>query len=260
MRVFLSNLQSSSEVPVDINALQTGKIASHRGWLDYVLGFDTAELTPDEVERMRPAVYRWSLRDNTVSYHKIHDAYILTSDGAPLISREATLGALYIIRNPLDIASSAANHWNCSIDEAVDIMCRTGMARDDSKEALPRQVRQRMGSWSEHVSSWVDAPDLNLQVIRYEDMISDPQASFSKAAKFLTLTTDPKRVAKAIRSSSFTECSYQEATNGFREKLHNNAKFFNTGLVGSGREQLTPNQIDRLIRAHAEVMIRFGYL
>lgn len=260
MRVFLNNLKSSGEAPVNINTLQAGKIASHRGWLDYVLGFDTAELTPDEIERIRPEVYRWALRDNSIAYHKIHDAYILTSDGVPLISREATLGALYIIRNPLDVAFSAANHWNCPTDEAVDIMCRRGMARDDSKEALPCQVRQRMGSWSEHVSSWVDASDLNVRVIRYEDMIADPQASFSGAAKFLTLTTDPERVAKAIKFSSFTECSRQESVTGFREKLHNNTKFFNIGSVGVGRKKLTPNQIDRLIRAHAEVMIRFGYL
>lgn len=49
-RAFLRNLQEDGDAPVDINELQTGSIASARGWLDEVLGFDTAELTPDEVE------------------------------------------------------------------------------------------------------------------------------------------------------------------------------------------------------------------
>ena len=90
-RAFLRNLQEDGDAPVDINELQTGNIASARGWLDEVLGFDTAELSPDEVERLRPAVYRWSAaHDDGIGYHKIHDAYIQTIDGEPLVSHEAS--------------------------------------------------------------------------------------------------------------------------------------------------------------------------
>ena len=55
-RTFLRNLIEDGDQPADINDLSTGSIASSRGWLDEVLGFDTAELDPDEVDRLRPEV------------------------------------------------------------------------------------------------------------------------------------------------------------------------------------------------------------
>ena len=90
-RTFLRNLIEDGDQPADINELSTGNIASSCGWLAEVLGFDTAELDPDEVDRLGPEVYRWSLKDNEIGYHKIHDAYTYTRSCEPLISREATL-------------------------------------------------------------------------------------------------------------------------------------------------------------------------
>jgi hypothetical protein len=260
-RAFLRNLQEDGDAPVDINELQTGTIASARGWLDEVLGFDTAELTSDEVERLRPAVYCWSAEhDEDIGYHKIHDAYTLTRDGEPVVSREATLGALYIIRNPIDVAPSAANHWHCSLEDAVENLCRPGLAFCKTRRALPDQVRQRMGSWSEHVLSWVDAPGLNVEVVRYEDMLARPQETFTRAARFLQLPDDPERIAKAIRFSDFHELARQEAEKGFNERPHHTQKFFRQGQSGEGRQRLTREQIERVAQTHAEVMRRFGYL
>lgn len=259
-RAFLQNLLVDGDRPVDINSLNTGAIASGRGWLDEVLGFDTAELTPDEVDRLRPCVYRWSLQDDSIGYHKIHDAYSLTVDGHPIISREATLGAIYIIRNPLDIAPSAASHWGCSLEEAVNKLCQSDMALCKSRTSLPSQVRQRIGSWSNHVLSWVDAPGLTVHVIRYEDMLATPTETFTRAAMFLKLPIEVDRIAKALRFSDFRELSRQEAETGFKERLHHMERFFRRGQSGEGRLNLSRTQIDRLIAAHATVMRRFGYI
>ena len=258
-RAFLRNLQENGAAPVDINELNTGGIASARGWLDEVLGFDTAELTPDEVERLRPEVYRWALRDAGIGYHKIHDAYILTAAGEPLISREATLGALYIIRNPLDVALSAANHWHCSIDAAIASLGNPNMALCRSRQALPAQVRQRLGSWSEHVLSWVDAPELKVEVIRYEDLLAAPLPTFTRAARFLELPHEVERVEKAIRFSAFQELARQEQEKGFRERPQRTERFFRAGQSGGWRQKLTTGQIERVIADHAGVMRRFGY-
>lgn len=262
-RTFLSNLQADGDEPADINDLGgDGGIASARGWLDEVLGFDTAELSQDEVERLRPEVYRWSLRNEAVGYHKIHDAYTLTDDGEPLIGTEATLGALYILRNPLDVAPSAANHWNCSIDQAIDKMSNPDMAMCRGKKALRSQVRQRLLSWSQHVLSWVEAPGLNVETLRYEDMQTDPQAAFSRAARFLQMPDDSERVAKAVRFSDFSELARQEAERGFRERPQHMGvgRFFRSGISGDWRQKLTEAQVQRIIADHGEVMRRFGYL
>lgn len=259
-RTFLRNLQADQATPVDINDLSTGNIASARGWLDEVLGFDTADLTIDEIEQLRPEVYRWSLRDKEIGYHKIHDAYTYTAAAQPLVSCEATLGALYILRNPLDVALSAANHWHCSVDDAIVRMGNPDMALARSRKRLNSQVSQRLLTWSEHVLSWIDAPSLRCEVVRYEDMLHQPLATFTRAAAFLQLPADPERVEKAIRFSDFQELARQETEKGFRERPYHTEQFFRQGKSGDWREKLSPEQVARLIADHSEVMRRFGYL
>lgn len=259
-RAFLRNLIDDAAEPADINDLVAGGIASSRGWLDEVLGFDTAELTHGEVDRLRPEVYRWSLRSDAVEYHKIHDAYVYTTHDEPLIGREATLGALYIVRNPLDVAHSAANHWNCTIDQAIERMGDPGMSLASSRNRLPGQVRQRLRTWSEHVLSWVDAGDLNCLVIRYEDMLMKPQAAFGSAAGFLNLCCDPTRLEKAIRFSDLEVLSRQEQEQGFRERPQHTERFFRRERNSDWRTKLTPEQVNRVIADQGAVMHRLGYL
>lgn len=259
-RSFLYNLQVDRDTPADINHLFTGTIASARGWLDEILGFDTAELHPDEVERLRPSVYRWALHDDELGYHKIHDAYTLTVDNEPIVSTEGTRGALYILRNPLDVAPSAANHWHLSIDETIQRMGYEHQGMTRMPRGLEDQVRQKMLTWSEHVLSWVDAPALNKHVIRYEDMLAKPLETFTQASHFLELPTDPERIEKAIRFSDFKVLAEQEADKGFKERPPHTERFFRQGKSGDWRDKLSTEQIDKIINDHHVVMRRFGYL
>jgi hypothetical protein len=259
-RAFLQNLRNDSHTPVDINELSTGLIASARVWLDEVLGFDTAELSADEIELLRPYVYQWSLEDDQVGYHKIHDAYTLTSECQPIVSKTGTLGALYIIRNPLDIVSSLANHNSVSIDQAIEQMASQNYALSNSKKGIGSQVKQNIYSWSEHVLSWVEEPSLSCLTIRYEDMSSSPIESFTKAAQFLGLPNDPGRIAKAVEFSSFKELAEQEKKGGFKETPIKTTRFFREGKSGGWRSELTGAQIDKVVASHNLVMRRYGYL
>lgn len=173
---------------------------------------------------------------------------------------EATLGALYILRNPLDVASSAANHWNCSIDHAIVNMGNPDTRFARSRKKMAAQLEQRLLNWSGHVLSWADAPGLNCLTIRYEDMLQDPLNTFSRAAAFLQMPKDPQRIEKAIRFSAFSELSRQEAEKGFYERPQHTARFFQQGKSGGWREQLTAEQVARIVAEHGEVMRRFGYL
>lgn len=260
LRSFLFNLQQNGAAPADINDLSTGHIASARNWLDEVLGFDTAELDSGEVERLRPAVYRWTLNNSHISYHKIHDACTLTPDGEHLVNSEATRGALYIVRNPLDVAVSAASHWHLSLDETIDCMRQPDMTLARNQKGLYDQVPQKLLSWSQHVLSWVNATHLNLQVIRYEDMLANPIATFTQAAQFLQLPTEPSRIEKAVRFSDFKILSQQEAEKGFKERPMRAERFFRQGKSGDWLHKLTSSQVHRILTDHGEVMQRFGYM
>ncbi len=259
-RTFLQNLASNEDTPAHINKLNTGSIASSRMWIDDVIGFDTSDLRQDEIESLRPHVYRWMCRGDGVTYHKIHDAYISTAEGHPLVDDVATLGALYIVRNPLDVAPSYASHRNCSIDDAISFMGDPEHALARSRKALPEQLLQFVGTWSQHVRSWVDAEGLNVKVIRYEDMHATPERTFGSAADFLGLEPDTGRRRRAIEFSRFDVVAAQEARSGFRERPPHAERFFRKGVTGDWRSSLTDAQVARIIADHGDVMSRFGYL
>jgi hypothetical protein len=264
-RAFLKNLLISNEEPISINELsieQSDGIGSSRPWADEVLGFDTENLYQWEIDELRPHVYNWTARQATeYSYHKIHDACWQLNSGEWLISKTATAGALYFVRNPLDVAISYANHFQSSIDKAIQCMGESEhcIARNKHRK-LSNQLEQRLLTWSDHVASWVDNPDIDTCVIRYEDMKHRPQTTFTQAAAYLQLPTDPDRIAKAIRFSDFSILQAQEKQDKFKERPPNTASFFRKGIAGDWQQTLTNTQIDQIVRDHSVIMQRFGYL
>ena len=264
-RVFLKNLHEDSNNPVSIQDLsieQSGDIGSSRAWLDETLGFDSADLYQSEIDCLRPQVYAWTAAQaSAYRYHKIHDACWQLESGEWLISSSATAGALYFIRNPMDVAISYANHYQCSIDKAIKRMGESeNCICKNRHQKLTTQTEQRLLSWSQHVISWVDDVEIDTCVIRYEDMKHYPKSTFTKAASYLHLPTAPDKIAKAIRFSDFSILQQQEQQDNFNERLADKGQFFRKGVAGDWRKNLTTQQIDQIMTDHYEVMRRFGYV
>lgn len=261
-RSVLANYLSETDNPIDINKLNTGSIASSRAWVDDVLGADTADMTQSEVEWVRPEIYRWTVQEspNQIGYHKIHDAYSYRPDGRPLVDDVATLGAVYVLRNPLDIVPSMANHNQVDIETAIAQMADPSYALSKATTKLPNQLLQRMGTWSQHVRSWVDAREISVFILRYEDMQSDPISAFGKAFAALQLSHSPEKLRQAVSFSRFENLSAQEMQSGFRERPAKTARFFRKGQVGDWRTTLNAEQVARVIKDHGDIMRRFGYL
>ena len=262
LRAFLHNLLTESPEPASINDLTTGAIASARNWIDDLLGFDTADLYRNEVARLRPDSYRFaSTVASAPQYFKIHDANVRVDGDRRLIDLDATAGALYLIRNPLDVAISLANHNGCSIDRAIDLMADAGHCLSPhADDRLHNQVEQRLLTWSSHVESWVDDPELETEVLRYEDMGTKPQHAFAAAAAFLRIQTDPANIDRAIRHSQFEGLQAQEERDSFRERSTRSSRFFRKGQIGDWKRTLTRSQINRIVDQQGAVMARFGYL
>jgi len=191
----------------------------------------------------------------SVNFMKTHNANI-TLQGTPLIPVPLTRGALYIIRDPLDMALSFAHHYKVSHDHLVKALNSADHTTTPDETVVP----QYLGGWSKHVRSWERARGFPTQVIRYEDMSADPHAAFAAALTFIGAPVDDARLDKAIRFSSFDEASKQETEHGFVEKPKNAARFFRSGKTGEGREGLPAEVIRQIERDHEAVMRRHGYL
>ena len=257
LRAFLHNLLRNPEEGYDINKLDDFTLGeSAYGWYRH---FDERPLeayTEAEVAALRPKVHRHltTLFPDSI-FAKTHCA-VMEDHGFPTVTFDVTAGAIYVVRNPLDVAISYSHHLGASIDDIIGYMAKARA----QVPASNNHVHELLGSWSEHVESWTSKPSAALHVIRYEDMLMKPQTAFSGIVRFLGLKPPRQRLERAIARSSFRVLQVQERRHGFKEKGEFADRFFREGKAGQWRKLLTPEQIDRVVSAHAEQMKRFGYL
>lgn len=257
LRAFLHNLFRNSDEPYDINRLRDFTlIDSDARWYRMLDPRPSTELTKEEVAALRPKVHAamTAASPDTV-FVKTHSA-LVEDRGTPMITLEHTAGAIYVVRNPLDVAVSYSHHYGVSLDEAVAAMNRPGNQSIGNQENFVYEVH---GSWSEHVKSWTATPNPALHVVRYEDLANEPLRAFAGIAGFLGLPVAPERIAQAMERSSFSILREQELRKGFRERSRKSDRFFHSGQVGRGARLLTPSLVGLLCDSHREQMVRFGY-
>ena len=262
VRVLLTNYARDVETPAEINKLDTSAIASSRTWFDEWAGIEASALDDEVIERLRPDVYRCMAREERQTiYMKVHDAWSRTDAGEGLFPPDVTAGVVYILLNPLDMAASCAHHWGLDQEPAVANLCDPQYTISRSLGGMADQLRQRLGSWTTHVKSWLDESDLPVHLVRYEDLRHDPVAAFGGVVRFCGLPQEEDRVRKAVAFSSFDELQRQEREKGFNERsVKAPGGFFRRGEAGSWREELPQHLVQQLIDVHGETMRRFGYL
>ena len=256
MRAFLHNLLQDPSEPIPINELSRFTIGDTMvNWYEEANGGPVENLSDEDLAKLRPKVHRLFTQAFPDSVFVKTHMLLSATFGVPLITMDYTVGAIYIVRDPRDVALSAASHFGTDVDGVVGIM-------NDPKARTwyeHQNVPQYYGTWSQHVESWTEQRHERLLVVRYEDMLEKPFPTFSKVAAFLGLKPPPERIRKAIRFSSFGELRRQEAKSGFVERSDRAQAFFRTGKAGQWKQQLSAEQVERLVSAHAPVMRKFGY-
>ena len=223
-----------------------------------ILGFEPDNvLHRGEIAATRQKVHQ-KIADSAegLIFIKTHNSLVMDR-GYSTINTAVTAGVVYIIRNPLDVAISAAHHNGQTIDQAIEQMAKEGLESKGTDTA----VYEVIGSWSAHVWSWTRNQPRAMHILRYEDMLHEPVATFGNLTRHLLLQTSPEQLAKAIQLSSFERLKAQEMEKGFRERPPGaDQNFFREGRAGQWKEVLTAQQIDRIVKDHYEQMRRFGYL
>ncbi|MBN1413645.1 MAG: sulfotransferase domain-containing protein [Bacteroidales bacterium] len=259
-RAFLTALLNPDDQAIDINNMLPSTIASSRQLFDELAGVPSADLTPEEINCLRPLVYRqYALESDETIYQKVHDAFILLPSGEPLFPADITKAVIYFIRNPLDIAVSFSHHLSISIHKTIAIMNNPTYAFCQRIDKLHNQLRQHLSTWSGHVKSWVDDSGLPLLVIRYEDMHKNPVDTFYQAVSFIGLSNCRNEIETALNKTSFAQLKKQEYEKGFSEKNPNSINFFRKGIVSDWINVLTREQVKQVIDAHGNMMKRFEY-
>lgn len=258
MRVFLANLILDPEQPLPLKAInEVCSSEPNEVWFKPLVKKPVAELSEKRIAALRvKAQERAAAVNKNIIPMKTHS--LLGKDhGYPTISAKASIGVIYIVRDPRDVVISAADHYGLTLDQAVQMMAdKTSRGRGMAGNT----VHELMGSWSDHVRSWMRWKHSPLMVLRYEDMLADSLGQLGMVARKLGITQDEARIRKAVEFSSFKTLQAQEAQTGFIEKSVNSQRFFRSGRAGGWRDLLTQAQAAAIERDHGDQMRRFGYL
>jgi hypothetical protein len=261
-RLFLSQFLANSDTPVDLNSIDLGgSISSSRPAFDEVVGLPSSDLTDDEVDELRPGVYRaWAEHGSGTSFVKVHDANLRLRGGERLFPASVTGCAVHLVRNPLDVAVSLAFHQgHADYDRTVTHLNDRNRVIAGNRRT---QLRQTLLDWSAHTRSWTDEDTFPVETFRYESLVADPVGEFARLVAFVDLdgADDRTRVETAVAGTRFERLQTAEAETGFRERHHRQARFFRSGRSGDWKNELSPSQVASIVDAHADVMRRFGYL
>ena len=261
MRALLRTLmrQEETDDPLDINHLGGGPIAASRHHVERYLGFPASDLAPREVDRLRPACDAALDADLTeVRFRKIHDA-VRNHVGMPLVDGRGARAAVYVIRDPRDVAVSFAHFMGRPMEWAVATLGNPRGALGTDRCTIGTQLRQPLGSWSDHVTGWTRHEELPVVVVRYEDLLVDAGAQLARAAAVAGVPAQPDRVAAAVEEARFEKLQQKENEVGFGERPLKMTRFFRRGQAGAWRDELSGDLAAQVERDHGEVMQRFGY-
>jgi hypothetical protein len=257
LRVFLLNLVTDAPEPVEINklaALTQGD--SQAAWYTPFDARPISALSAKDLARLRPMAHaRIAESSHNSVFVKTHNALVEVA-GTAMISQSLTAAVIYVVRNPLDVALSYADHLGQPVDNIITLMAERGFESPANEFNVP----EHHSDWSSHVKSWTQVPHPALHIVRYEDMTSKPAPTFAAIARFLGIDPPRERLLRAVRFSSFKVLRAQEKKDGFVERTPVQKNFFRAGKSGGWRKKLSAAQVQRILETHREQMERFDYV
>lgn len=260
LRALFSHYLTEEDTKLDINQLRGGMIADNRDLFDEHIGLPSAQLSMKQIRELVPAFHELLAKEfGRDCLVKTHQMCRKTSQGQPFFSKTSTKAAIYLVRNPLDVAVSYAAFINKPIDEMIDLLNKPDAIVNLFKDRLTLVIPYMLGSWSGHVRSWQDQTEIPVIIMRYEDLLADTVASFQKILEFSGFDVDSVKLEQAVTACRFSALAEKERKLGFSEKPTSLGKFFRKGVVGDGRRSLTAEQMAKIIDCHDEVMQDFGY-
>ena len=206
-------------------------------------------------------------KDNgKVKFFKTHSSLCKMHD-SNFTDLKNTLGAIYIVRDPRNVVTSLAHHYNLSIDQATDVMIDKNRLMDKTL----KNCRVFLGSWNFNYNSWKNLLKQNkFLLIKYEDLTNRKKTVLLKIFKYLDLlglksNLDMTKLNKALKTTDFENMKKKEENEMFYEavidsKTGKRKNFFNLGPKNNWRALLDKKNKDKIEKNFEKEMLELGYL
>jgi glycosyltransferase involved in cell wall biosynthesis len=160
--------------------------------------------------------------------------------------------SIYLIRDGRDALCSIAHQKKELIGPGTDFY-------QNLQEVIINDNESFFGGWAQNITKWVEKADL---VIRYEDLISNPQKVLARINKLFPLPTahwDQLPSFKQMKNRINKYGSGVELNIIDSEKLKFSTKNFRKGKPGSWKEEMPDELHDLFWSKHGDTMEMLGY-
>ena len=206
--------------------------------------------------------------DNKIKLFKTHNA-LCKINGNSFTNNKNTLGAIYIVRDPRNVITSVANHYEINLDEAFEFMTT------EQKGIIQKKGNSYVGfvalfSWIFHQASWTNNNLFPTLVIRYEDLQSETYLTFRKVINFIDNLSKSKhhfkreKAKKSIQSCDFEKLKKLETNVGFIEspiskKDNSRINFFKLGKDNNYKKLLNKDLITKMDLKFKDEIKKYNY-
>jgi hypothetical protein len=253
--VFLNNLIVAGDEPHDMDDLSVTPRENFGAFYQPFFDRPPCEVSLPELAEKRPLVHR-TLAERTEGFLLVRTHFLVARHfGTSTVTPEATAGAVYIVRNPLDVAVAEGDILPGGIEEAIGLLNTKGRILERPRNGS----YQLAGSWSENVDSWTRKPQEKLHVIKYEDLVEDPKKQLMELVRFLAMDASEEQIDRAISQSKVSLVRQIEKIPAYRTHPEETLQSFHSGLKNRWQKRLTTAQVSAVVAAHLQTMLRFGY-
>jgi hypothetical protein len=211
-------------------------------------------------------------QDNKIKFFKTHHA-LCKFNNSFFTNGEVSLGTVHIVRDPRNVISSILYHFSKkNYEEAREFLFderkAIGKKFDPKDPNVNKNIFTVLGSWKNHYLSWKEFKK-NYLLIKYEDLLSNPQAEFHKLSEYLSKHLNVKfendKINHAIKSNSFENLKKLEKENGFIEAINDKEtgekkRFFNLGPENDWKKLLNIKLKEDIEKEFKTEMRELGYI
>ena len=162
--------------------------------------------------------------DKKLKFLKTHNFLGKINDNN-FTNKQNSVGGVYIIRDPRNVITSLKNHFEFSMDQALDFMTSEKKYIFDQFKKDDYSDFQFLSSWEKHYKSWKNQKNFPVKIIKYEDLSYKTFEIFKEIIEFINRTINFKnsfnitKAKNAIESTSFKKMKYIENNEGFKESV-----------------------------------------
>ena len=202
--------------------------------------------------------------DNKLRIFKTHNGNYNFS-GNDFTNKKNTVAVIYIVRDPRNIITSIANHYQLNLQESADFLFdekKYLFNNNDPNDFTEENIITLLGSWNTNYNSWKTAS--NSLIIKYEDLLLNTKSEINKLSifmqKFTKFNINDEKIQNILKTTSFEIFKKKEDKEGFEEAVNSTIKFFNLGPKNNWKNILNKNLINIIEKKFSKEMKELRYI